>query len=83
LLFLKIALQNGIDLPQCLDFVRQARARGLTVPVVFMGYYNPFLIYGEDKLMLDCKSAGVDGFIVVDLPPEESVRFRDLCAKQR
>jgi tryptophan synthase len=43
-----------------------------------MGYYNPFLIYGEERLMSDCKEAGVNGFIVVDLPPEEAIRFRDL-----
>ncbi|KAJ3105177.1 tryptophan synthetase, partial [Phlyctochytrium bullatum] len=44
-----------------------------------MGYYNPFLIFGEQKLMEECASAGVSGFIVVDLPPEEAVRFRNLC----
>lgn len=54
---------------------------GLKVPVVFMGYYNPFLNYGEKKLMTDCKAAGVDGFIIVDLPPEEAVKFRDLTAE--
>jgi tryptophan synthase len=43
-----------------------------------MGYYNPFLIYGEKQLMIDCKTGGVDGFIIVDLPPEEAIRFRDL-----
>eukprot|EP00842_Homolaphlyctis_polyrhiza_P005167 jgi/Hompol1/5651/HPOL_004605-RA len=73
-----IALQNGIDIPQCLDYVKQARSLGLSVPVVFMGYYNPFLNYGEQKLMQDCLAAGISGFIVVDLPPEEAVRFRDL-----
>ncbi|KAL2918476.1 anthranilate synthase / indole-3-glycerol phosphate synthase [Polyrhizophydium stewartii] len=75
------ALQNGVDLPACLDYVREARARGLAVPVVFMGYYNPFLNYGEHKLMQDCKAAGVSGFIIVDLPPEEAVRFRNLASE--
>ena len=46
-----------------------------------MGYYNPFLNYGEQKLMIDCKAAGVDGFIIVDLPPEEAVRFRNLATE--
>ncbi|KAI8900149.1 tryptophan synthase beta subunit-like PLP-dependent enzyme [Globomyces pollinis-pini] len=73
-----IALQNGIDIPICLEFVKEAREKGLKVPVVFMGYYNPFLIYGEKKLMEDCVKNGVNGFIVVDLPPEEAVKFRDL-----
>ncbi|EGF79290.1 hypothetical protein BATDEDRAFT_35440 [Batrachochytrium dendrobatidis JAM81] len=77
-----IALQHGIDIPACLNYVKQARARGLCVPVVFMGYYNPFLNYGEQKLMKDCKEVGVDGFIVVDLPPEEAVRFCDLTFEQ-
>ncbi|KAI8817247.1 tryptophan synthase beta subunit-like PLP-dependent enzyme [Fimicolochytrium jonesii] len=65
------------DILHCLKYVEQARSRGLRVPVVFMGYYNPFLSYGEEKLMQDCARAGVNGFIVVDLPPEEAERFRD------
>ncbi|KAJ3272310.1 tryptophan synthetase [Terramyces sp. JEL0728] len=73
-----VALQNNIDIPTCLGYVKEARKRGLFVPVVFMGYYNPFLMYGETRLMRDCVEAGVDGFIVVDLPPEEAVKFRDL-----
>lgn len=64
-----------------LQMVRDARARGLTVPVVFMGYYNPVLAYGEEKLVKDCKEAGVNGYIMVDLPPEESHSFRNLCLK--
>lgn len=46
-----------------------------------MGYYNPLLIYGEEKITQDAREAGVNGFIVVDLPPEEAVRFRNLCAR--
>ncbi|KAJ3278978.1 tryptophan synthetase, partial [Borealophlyctis nickersoniae] len=76
-----VALQHGIDIPQCLSYVAQARSKGLTVPVVFMGYYNPFLNYGEKKLMEECAKVGVNGFIVVDLPPEEAVKFRDECAQ--
>ncbi|KAI8909599.1 tryptophan synthase beta subunit-like PLP-dependent enzyme [Gorgonomyces haynaldii] len=75
-----IALQNNITIEDCLEYVREARKQGLKAPVVFMGYYNPFLMYGEAQLMKDCKQASVDGFIVVDLPPEEAVRFRDLAA---
>jgi len=59
--------------------VRTARKKGLTVPVVLMGYYNPMLSYGEERLMKDCKDAGVNGFIMVDLPPEEAVKFRNYC----
>ena len=46
-----------------------------------MGYYNPLLAYGEEQMLKDAKDAGVDGFIMVDLPPEEAVRFRNLCAR--
>lgn len=44
-----------------------------------MGYYNPLLRYGEDRMLQDCKEAGVNGFIMVDLPPEEAVKFRNNC----
>jgi tryptophan synthase len=46
-----------------------------------MGYYNPLLRYGEDNMLRDAKEAGVNGFIMVDLPPEEAVRFRNHCTK--
>ena len=67
----QVALQNKIRLPDCLDYIKAARAQGLTIPVVLMGYYNPFLAYGSERLMTDVAAAGGDGFIVVDLPPEE------------
>ena len=63
--------------------VRDARRQGLKAPVLLMGYYNPLLAYGEENLLRDCKDAGVNGFIVVDLPPEEAVSFRKLCTKGR
>ena len=71
----EVALQYKVTLANCIDMVAAARAKGLTVPVVLMGYYNPFLAFGLDKLMDKCKAAGVDGFIVVDLPPEEGASF--------
>ena len=46
-----------------------------------MGYYNPLLAYGEERMLKDAKEAGVNGFIMVDLPPEEAVRFRNHCTK--
>ena len=61
--------------------VRAARKQGLRAPVLFMGYYNPILSYGEEKLITDCREAGVNGFIVVDLPPEEAVRLRNAITK--
>ena len=44
------------------------------------GYYNPILAYGEEKAVMDARNAGANGFIVVDLPPEEAVKFREICA---
>lgn len=77
------ALQNNVTLRSVLNMVRDARKRGLKAPIMLMGYYNPVLKYGDERLMKDCKEVGVNGFIMVDLPPEEAVRFRDLCAGNR
>ena len=77
----QIALQNGVTVSSSLDLVRSARKRGLKLPVLFMGYYNPLLIYGEERMVQDAREAGVNGFIIVDLPPEEAVRFRDFCRR--
>lgn len=73
------ALENGVTVTTVLQLVRDARSRGLKTPIMLMGYYNPVLRYGEERMLKDCKDAGVNGFIMVDLPPEEAVRFRDLC----
>ena len=70
------ALKFGVSLKKCFDMVKTARSKGLTVPVVMMGYYNPFLAFGLDALMEACVDAGVEGFIVVDLPPEEGSEGR-------
>ncbi|KAK9473031.1 tryptophan synthase beta subunit-like PLP-dependent enzyme [Dipodascopsis tothii] len=76
-----IALENGVTLPQTLDYVRQARAAGVTLPIVLMGYVNPILAYGEEKFVQDAREAGANGFIVVDFPPEEAIKFREYCTK--
>ncbi|KAH8647117.1 tryptophan synthetase [Xylariales sp. PMI_506] len=75
-----IALEHGVTVGDVLQMVRDARKQGLTVPVLLMGYYNPLLAYGEEALLRDCKEAGVNGFIVCDLPPEEAVSFRKFCS---
>ncbi|KAF8847048.1 tryptophan synthase-like protein [Acephala macrosclerotiorum] len=75
------ALKNGVTVTSVLQMVRDARKKGLKVPVLFMGYYNPILSYGEERLLNDCREAGVNGFIIVDLPPEEAVSFRKFCTK--
>lgn len=75
----EVALRQGISLGDCFDLVRTARARGLRVPVLLMGYYNPILAYGEARAARDAAASGVDGFIVVDLPPAEAGPFIADC----
>jgi tryptophan synthase len=75
-----IALQNGVTTESTLAMVREARARGLKAPVLLMGYYNPVRAYGEERLAKDSYAAGINGFIIVDFPPEEAVSFRRVCA---
>ncbi|WFD02373.1 tryptophan synthase [Malassezia obtusa] len=79
----KIALQNGVGYAQCLQYVRDARAKGLKVPVVFMGYYNPLLSYGEERAVKEAREAGANGFIMVDLPPEEADTFLAACRREQ
>jgi len=70
------ALAAGQNTKKTLELVRQFRAGDAETPIVLMGYYNPIYIYGVDKFLADAKAAGVDGLIVVDLPPEEDA---ELC----
>jgi len=65
------ALAAGQTLVKTLGMVRDFRAGDDATPIVLMGYYNPIYIYGVGKFLTDAKAAGVDGLIVVDLPPEE------------
>ncbi|MBV9346707.1 MAG: tryptophan synthase subunit alpha [Pseudolabrys sp.] len=65
------ALKGGQDMKKTLQTVREFRAADADTPIVLMGYYNPIYIYGVDKFLADAKAAGVDGLIIVDLPPEE------------
>jgi tryptophan synthase alpha chain len=65
------ALKAGQDMKKTLGMVRAFRKDDDTTPIVLMGYYNPIYIYGVTKFLADAKGAGVDGLIVVDLPPEE------------
>ena len=70
------ALKSGQTLKKTLAMVRDFRTTEDDTPIVLMGYYNPIYVYGVDRFLADAKSAGVDGLIVVDLPPEEDV---ELC----
>jgi tryptophan synthase alpha chain len=65
------ALKSGQTLKKTLAAVREFRTGDDATPLVLMGYYNPIYIYGVEKFLADAKAAGVDGLIVVDLPPEE------------
>ena len=65
------ALKGGMTLSGTLDMARGFRERHPDTPLVLMGYYNPIYIYGVDAFLKDAVAAGVDGLIIVDLPPEE------------
>jgi tryptophan synthase alpha chain len=65
------ALATGQNMIKTLQLVREFRKDDNATPIVLMGYYNPIYIYGVDRFLVDAKAAGVDGLIVVDLPPEE------------
>jgi len=64
------ALHAGMTLQKTLEVARRIRERS-AIPIVLFGYYNPILAYGEERLVREAKTAGVDGMLVVDLPPEE------------
>jgi len=78
----QIAIAAGTsDVSTCLAMVAKGRALGVTVPIILMGYINPFYQYGIPKLCADATEAGVDGFIVVDLPHEEAADLTAECSK--
>jgi tryptophan synthase alpha chain len=70
------ALNAGQNMKKTLAVVRDFRKGDDATPIVLMGYYNPIYIYGVEKFLADAKAAGVDGLIIVDLPPEED---EELC----
>jgi tryptophan synthase alpha chain len=70
------ALKSGQTTARTLDLVREFRKVDADTPVILMGYFNPIYVYGVERFLADARSAGVDGLIVVDLPPEED---EELC----
>src|SRR5258706_14090749 len=71
----QIALQQGATVAKCLAAVAELRRRGVNVPLVLMGYYNPLLAFGLERLAAAAGAAGASGFIVPDLPPEEAAEM--------
>jgi tryptophan synthase alpha chain len=71
----QIALEKGITVKKSLEAVKELRKRGVEIPLVLMGYYNPMLAYGLEKFVCDALDVGVDGFIIPDLPAEEAEEF--------
>ncbi len=76
----QVALANGIRLADCIQAVRTLRSRGVTVPLILMGYVNPIMTYGFERYAHDAMEAGASGFIVPDLPTEEAGEFAGFCA---
>ncbi|MAE51146.1 MAG: tryptophan synthase subunit alpha [Micavibrio sp.] len=75
------ALNNGANMVQTLEMVRAFRKENQETPIVLMGYFNPVLSYGLQRFTHDAHLAGIDGLIIVDLPPEEDVDLRAQCQK--
>jgi len=80
----KRALDAGVNLASVLELTGDLR-RDVSIPIILFSYYNPILVYGADRLYGDALTAGADGLLVVDLPPEESEEMtsrwpgKDLC----
>jgi tryptophan synthase alpha chain len=72
----QIALEKGITVKKSLEAVKELRRRDVDIPLILMGYYNPMLAYGLENFVRDAKDAGVDGFIIPDLPMEEADEFQ-------
>ena len=72
------ALKNGVTVSKCLDAAKEL-SRKVSVPLVFMTYYNPVFSYGVEEFCRECAKSGVDGLIIPDLPPDEGGPLEDAC----
>jgi tryptophan synthase alpha chain len=80
----QVALEQGVNTEQCIEMVAELRARGVTQPFMLMGYINPILAFGAERFVTVATAAGVDGFIIPDLPPEEGAEIEMVCqARER
>ncbi|MBN1372413.1 MAG: tryptophan synthase subunit alpha [Anaerolineaceae bacterium] len=75
----QVALEQGMTVAGCLEITAQLRARGVTQPLMLMGYINPLLAYGLQRFCRDAQAAGADGLIIPDLPPEEAGELVAAC----
>jgi tryptophan synthase alpha chain len=75
----QVALEHGITVSLCIELAAELRARGVHIPILAMGYLNPLLAYGERQYVEAWRAAQADGFIVPDLPPEESDDLASAC----
>ena len=76
----QVALEHGASVSRCIAWATKLRERGVSIPLLAMGYLNPVIAYGEQRYVQAWRAAGIDGFIVPDLPPEESDNLGALCA---
>ena len=77
------ALKKHVTIKDAFDLVRRLRQKGVKIPIVFFGYFNPVFSYGGKDFARDARSAGLDGLIIPDLPPEEELEFQKACRKQK
>lgn len=77
------ALKKHVAIKDSFALVRRLRQKGVKIPIVFFGYFNPVFSYGGKEFARDARNAGMDGLIVPDLPPEEEVEFQKACRKQK
>jgi tryptophan synthase alpha chain len=75
----QVALHNGVTVGRCLEAVAALRVRGVDIPLILMGYLNPFMAYGLERFVAQAARAGANGFIIPDLPPQEAGQMQDLC----
>ena len=75
------ALCAGTTLPKILSLVKSVRQQ-TEIPIILMGYYNPVFLYGTERFVADAVSAGVDGVLLVDLPPEEAEEFKAVADRE-
>jgi tryptophan synthase alpha chain len=74
-----MALENGTTVSLCLELASRLRSKYPQIPLVFMGYLNPILAFGEASFCQSCRESGVDGLIIPDLPPEEGKDIEGQC----